>query len=215
MRHIGVDLHKTNFVVCYIEADDTKRLETYPLTRADLARFVAQLDAADELAVEATQNVHYFYDQVKAHVSRVAVVDTYRFGVIAKSKKKTDKADASALARFLKLGWLPEVSVPSEQVRTLRQLLQARETLVSMRTKLKNMAHAAFSRNGVALRRAAFASASRSLDGLDGWRFSVTPSRFPSPAERILSIARPWPRRRWCVAASAAPASVLPGAWRP
>ena len=159
MRHIGVDLHKTNFVVCYIEADDTKRLETYPLTRADLARFVAQLDAADELAVEATQNVHYCDDRVKAQVSRVAVVDTYRFGVIAKSKKKTDKADASALARFLKLGWLPEVSVPSEQVRTLRQLLQARETLVSMRTKLKNMAHATFSRNGIALTRAAFASA--------------------------------------------------------
>ena len=49
--------------------------------------------------------------------------------------------------------------VPSEQVRTLRQLLQARETLVSMRTKLKNMAHAAFSRNGIALTRAGFASA--------------------------------------------------------
>lgn len=94
-------------------------------------------------------------------MSRVAVVDTYRLGVVAKSKQKTDKADAAALARFLKLGWLPEVPVPSEQVRTLRQLLQARETLVSMRTKLKNMAHAAFSRNGVALPRAAFASAAR------------------------------------------------------
>ena len=85
-------------------------------------------------------------------------MDTYRFGVVAKSKKKPDKADASALARFLKLGWWPEVSVPSEQVRTLRQLLQARETLVSLRTKLKNMAHAALSRNGMALPRAAFAS---------------------------------------------------------
>ena len=159
MRHIGVDLHKTNFVACFIEADDTQRLETYRLTRDGLARFVAQLDARDAVAVEATQNVHYFYDQVKAHVGRVAVVDTYRFGVIAQSKKKTDKADAAALARFLKLGWLPEVPVPSEQVRTLRQLLQARETLVSMRTKLKNMAHAAFSRNGIALTRAAFASA--------------------------------------------------------
>lgn len=160
MRHIGVDLHKTNFVACFIEADDTQQIETYPLTRAGLARFTRQLNAQDEVAVEATQNVHYFYDQVRAHVSRVAVVDTYRFGVIAKSKKKTDKADAAALARFLKLGWLPEVPVPSEQVRTLRQLLQARETLVSMRTKLKNMAHAAFSRNGIALTRAAFASRS-------------------------------------------------------
>lgn len=158
MRHIGVDLHKTNFVVCFIGADDTQRIETYPLTRDGLARFVAQLAAADELAVEATQNVHYFYDRVKGHVARVAVVDTYRFGVVAKSKKKTDKADAAALARFLKLGWLPEVPVPSEEVRTLRQLLQTRETLVSMRTKLKNMAHAAFSRNGISLQRAAFAS---------------------------------------------------------
>jgi transposase len=40
----------------------------------------------------------------------------------------------------------------------LRQLLEAREALVSTRTKLKDMAHAAFSRNGVALTRAAFAS---------------------------------------------------------
>jgi transposase len=130
MRHIGVALHKTNFVACFIASDETQRLETYPRTRGGLARFVAQLDATDELAVEATQNVHYFYDQVRAHVARLAVVDTYRFGVVAKSKKKTDKADASALARFLKLGWLPEVPVPSAQVRTLRQLLQARETLV-------------------------------------------------------------------------------------
>jgi transposase len=159
VRHIGVDLHKTNFVVCFLAADDTQRIETYPLTRDGLSRFKRQLRKVDEVAVEATQNVHYFYDQVKSHVSRVAVVDTYRFGVVAKSKKKTDKADASALARFLKLGWLPEVPVPSEQVRTLRQLLQARETLVSLRTKLKNMAHAAFSRNGIALTRAAFASA--------------------------------------------------------
>jgi transposase len=159
MRHIGVDLHKTNFVVCFLASDDTQNIETYPLTREGLARFKRRLRKVDEVAVEATQNVHYFYDQVKAHVRRVAVVDTYRFGVVAKSKKKTDKADASALARFLKLGWLPEVPVPSEQVRTLRQLLQARETLVSMRTKLKNMAHAAFSRNGIALTRAAFASA--------------------------------------------------------
>jgi hypothetical protein len=71
MRHIGVDLHKTNFVTCFIEADETQRLETYPLTRDGLARFTRQLNAQDEVAVEATQNVHYFYDQVKARVSRV------------------------------------------------------------------------------------------------------------------------------------------------
>ncbi len=158
MRHIGVDLHKTNFVVCFLNADDTARTETFPFTTDGLLRFTRQLELEDQVAVEATQNIYYFYDQVRPHVARVVVVDTYRFQVIARSKKKTDKADAAALARFLKLGWLPEVTVPSEQTRALRQLLEARETLVTARTKLKNMGHAAFSRNGVALTRAAFAS---------------------------------------------------------
>lgn len=158
MRHLGVDLPKTNFVACFLAADDTQSIETYPLTRDGLSRFKRRRRKMDEVAVEATQNVHSFDDQIKTHVSRVAVVDTYRFGVVAKSKKKRDKADASALARFLKVGWLPEVAGASEQVRTLRQLLQASETLVSMRTKLKNMAHAAFSRNGGALTRSACAA---------------------------------------------------------
>jgi len=71
------------------------------------------------------------------------LVDTYRFAIIASSKKKTDKTDAQALARFLKLDHLPQVPVPSEKVRQLRHLLQARETLVGLPTKLKNLGHAA------------------------------------------------------------------------
>jgi transposase len=158
MRYIGVDLHKTNFVVCFLADDETSSTQTYPLTNAGLNRFITQLEAGDEVAVEVTANVYYFYDQVKPHVRRVVLVDTYRFAVIAKSKKKTDRADAAALARFLKLDYLPSVSVPSERVRQLRHLLQARETLVGMRTKLKNMGHGALTRNGIALSRSAFAS---------------------------------------------------------
>ena len=60
----------------FLAADDTQRLETYPLTGDGLSRFKRRLGKADEVAVEATRNVHYFYDQIEAHVSRVAVVDT-------------------------------------------------------------------------------------------------------------------------------------------
>jgi transposase len=133
-------------------------VETFPLSKAGIERFTEQLKKDDAVAVEVTQNIYYFYDQIKAFVGRIVLVDTYRFSVIAKSKKKTDKADALALARFLKLDHLPEVPVPSERVRQLRHLLQARETLVGMRTKLKNLGHAALTRNGIALSRSAFAS---------------------------------------------------------
>ena len=130
MRYIGVDLHKTNFVVYFLNQDDTFQVETFPLSKAGISRFTSQLSKDDAVAVEVTQSIYYFYDQIKTYVGRIVLIDTYRFAIIAASKKKTDKADAQALARFLKLDHLPEVSIPSEKVRQLRHLLQARETLV-------------------------------------------------------------------------------------
>lgn len=158
MRYIGVDLHKTNFVVCFLSEDDQTRTETFALDKAGLSRFRRKLKPEDKLAVEASANTFYFCRQIKDRVAEIVVVDTYRFAVIARSKKKTDKKDAAALARFLKLGYLPAVPVPTEQVEQLRHLFQARESMVRMLTQLKNMAHAALVRSGYAYGRAAFNS---------------------------------------------------------
>ena len=158
MRYIGADLHKTNFVVCFLSEDEQTRSDTSPLTRQGLARFKRRLNREDKLAVEASANTFYFCRQIKDRVGEVVVVDTYRFAVIARSKSKTDKKDALMLARFLKLGYLPEVPMPSEQVEQLRHLYQAREGLVRMLVQLKNMAHAALVRSGYAYGRAAFNS---------------------------------------------------------
>jgi transposase len=158
MRYIGVDLHKTNFVVCFLSEDDKAQIETFALDHKGLASFKRRLRKDDLLAVEACANTFYFCRQIRGRVSGVKVVDTYRFAVIARSKSKTDKKDAAMLARFLKVGWLPEVPIPTEQVEQLRHLLQARESMVRMLTQLKNMAHAALVRSGYAKGRAAFNS---------------------------------------------------------
>ena len=158
MRFIGVDLHKTNFVVCFLSEDDQAQTESFRLTAQGLSRFKRRLRSDDQLAVEASANTFYFCRQTKDRLAKIVVVDTYRFAVIAKSKKKTDKKDAAMLARFLKLGWLPEVVLPSEQVEHLRHLFQARGSLVSMLVQLKNMAHASLVRSGDAMKRPAFAS---------------------------------------------------------
>jgi len=107
------------------------------IRQAGISRFTSELSKEDAVAVEVTQNIYYFYDQIKTYVGRIVLVDTYRFAIIATSKKKTDKADALALARFLKLDHLPEVPVPSEKVRQLRHLLQARETLVGRENQVQ------------------------------------------------------------------------------
>jgi transposase len=98
-------------------------------------------------------------------VHEVVIVNPYQFAVIAQSKKKTDRHDATLLARFLKLDWLPTVPVPTEPIRQLRALLEARDGLVELRTKCKNMGHALLARNGIAKGRAAFAS-TRSRESL-------------------------------------------------
>jgi phage terminase large subunit-like protein len=88
VRHIGVDLHKTNFVVCFLNQDESYHLQSFPLSKAGIERFIEQLNKTDAVAVEVTQNIYYFYDQIKASVERVVLVNTYRFAVIAKSKKR-------------------------------------------------------------------------------------------------------------------------------
>lgn len=53
MRYIGIDLHKTNFVVCFLNEDETFRIETFPLSKSGINRFLLQVEKTDEVAVEA------------------------------------------------------------------------------------------------------------------------------------------------------------------
>jgi transposase len=182
MRYVGVDLHKQNFVVCFLDDGDTTKLRTYPLSAAGLEAFCRDLHPDDQMAVETAQNAYYFYDRVCSAVSHIVLVDPYRFAVIAKSKKKTDRHDAVTLARFLKLGWLPTVPIPSEKIRQLRQLCQARENLVQMATQLKNMGHAALLRNGIALKHAA-------LNTLGGRRRLTRTTALAPLDHQIFSVA--------------------------
>jgi transposase len=170
MRHIGVDLGKVAFTACVLDQDKQQQLVRLPMTREGLAAFRGQLQPDDRVAVEAGPNAYFFYDQVRPAVAEVVLVNPRQFAVIATSTKKTDREDARALARFLKLGCLPTATVPDATIRELRQLFTTRETLVHMTTQLRNMGHAALVRNGIGRGRGAFAKpeSRRRLARLEG-----------------------------------------------
>jgi transposase len=182
MRYFGVDLHTTNFVVCFLSEQGKSRGVTFALTTKGLAAFRRQLRADDTLAVEAGQTAYYFYDQIHERVKEVVLVNPHRFALIARAKKKTDRHDALLLARFLKLGWVPTVPNPSAQIRQLRALLHAREDLVEVATKLKNLGHGALTRTGLTVEGSAFASVRgrQRLAGMEG---------LPSGDRQILLVA--------------------------
>jgi transposase len=89
---------------------------------------------------------------------RVAAVDPNQFRVISHSVKKTDPNDARNLALYLAKGLLPEVRMKEKTQAQIASLTQTRDTLVKLRTALKNKVNNILSAHGINLEREALSS---------------------------------------------------------
>jgi transposase len=139
MRHLGVDLHSNNLVVCYLSEQGDQSFAKFQLS--EIERFRNQLSKTDVVAVEATANSRWFIKQIATYVERVAVVNPRQFEVIAKSVKKTDRADAALLAEFSSKEMLPTVRQKTDEQAEVQSLCSLRTNLVEMRTALFNRMH--------------------------------------------------------------------------
>lgn len=155
-RYVGVDLHRNQFTVCVRLENGRTYLREWRLEA--LSQFVKKLRPNDEVAVEVTGNTRLFYDAVRPHVARVVVVDTNQFHVITQSVKKTDANDAQLLALYLAKGLLPEVRMKDKQRGQIASLTQTRDTLVKLRTALKNKVNNILSARGINLAKEALSS---------------------------------------------------------
>jgi len=155
MRSIGIDLHKTMFVVCIL---DGEKKEFHKYKMKELDNFTRSLKPTDQLAVEATGNSHYFTEQIKGKVKRIAVVNPAQFKIISKSVKKTDKQDAELLAFYLQKDLLPEVRMSNKQSSQLKSITSTRDKLVKSRTVLKNKIHNILNYHGISSKKEDFSS---------------------------------------------------------
>lgn len=136
MRDLGVDLHSNNIVVCYLDEDGKQSFAKFQLS--EIERFRRDLSKTDVVAVEATANSRWFIKQMASRVNRVEVVNPRQFEVIAKSVKKTDRADAAVLAEFSSKEMLPTVRQKTDEQAEVQSLCSLRTNLVEMRTALFN-----------------------------------------------------------------------------
>ncbi len=155
-RYIGIDLHRNQFTCCVRLENGRSYLSQWRLQ--DLARFVHKLRPSDEVAVEMTGNTRLFCEALAPHVARAVVVDTNQFRVISRSVKKTDPNDARLLALYLSKGLLPEVRMKDKQHGQVASLTQTRDTLVKLRTALKNKVNNILSARGINLAKEALSS---------------------------------------------------------
>lgn len=155
-RYLGVDLHRNCFTVCTLRADGHSQLQSWAIH--ELAAFARTVRASDEVAVEATGNVRWFCEALHERGCRIVVVNPHQFEAISRSVKKTDAHDARRLAEFLAHGLLPEVRMKDPLHARVASLAQTRDTLVKLRTTLKNKINNLLAARGILLRKERLAS---------------------------------------------------------
>jgi transposase len=120
-RFIGIDLHKKSFTMAIKDEEGKITVYTMELLPANIEKLKTMLKKTDYIAVEASGSTFYFYDQIKDYVEKCVIVNPKRFKVVCESSNKTDKKDAKILAKYLSYeDLLPEVYVPDENIRKLR-----------------------------------------------------------------------------------------------
>lgn len=155
-RYLGVDLHRNCFTVCTLTEDGKSTLKKWSIH--SLKDFALELQATDEVALEATSNARLFCEALKARGCRLVVVNPHQFKVISNSVKKTDANDAKALADFLAKDMLPEVRMKEPLPAGIASLLQTRDKLVKLRTTLKNKINNLLAARGILIRKESLSS---------------------------------------------------------
>jgi len=87
---------------------------------------------------EASCGYGPLHDALQRFCQRVVVAHPGRLRLIFRSKRKNDRLDAKKLATLLYLDQVPQVHVPSTDVRAWRQLINFRRKQVARRTAVKS-----------------------------------------------------------------------------
>jgi transposase len=109
MRVIGLDIHRVFAEAVALQAGRLTRLVRVEMRRDRLTAFARSLTHDDHVVIEATGNAAAVAEALRPHAGRVVIANPQQVRLIAHAKIKTDRVDASVLARLYASGYLPEV----------------------------------------------------------------------------------------------------------
>jgi transposase len=128
-KYIGLDLHQATIVVSVIDAEGRVVLETGVETQAAaIIRFLQSLQGPLHVTFEETTQAQWLYDVIRHYAKEVIVCDPRRNKLLQEGSK-ADKVDARKLAELLRAGLLRSVYHGQQEMRRLKQLVRAYETL--------------------------------------------------------------------------------------
>ena len=139
MYYVGLDVHKSQVTMCVLDksGEVAMRRVIHGGTSA-VVRALGGVKGRVAVCFEASQGAGHFRDALRGAAERVVVANPMQLRLIAKSKRKNDKADAEKLAKLLILNLVPEAHVPEIEVRAWRQMIEYRRKLLGRRTGVKS-----------------------------------------------------------------------------
>ena len=117
-----IDLHKRRAQVAVLD-DEGEVVKEVRVANADLDE-IAQKYSGSNAALEAGSNYFTIYDRLDEELD-VTLANPAKADWLENQKQKNDRKDAKNLARFLRLGEVPESYVPPEEFRRHRARLGA------------------------------------------------------------------------------------------
>lgn len=130
VRFLGLDVHAETIAVAVAEIDgEVRSLGIIPNREESIRKLVKKLGPAEQLRAcyEAGPTGYVLYWQLTALGVKCEVVAPTLVPVKAGDRVKTDRRDATKLARSYRSGDLTPVWVPDEEHEALRDLVRARE----------------------------------------------------------------------------------------
>jgi len=132
--YCGIDLHARNSQLCVVDDDGHKCAEgRISNDLVAILDFLAPYGSDVSIAIESTLNWYWLVDGLMEAGFDVHLAHTLGLYMITGAKVKTDRRDAYKLAKYLRLGELPEAYIYPKEKRPLRDLLRRRSALVQLR----------------------------------------------------------------------------------
>lgn len=165
MSCIAIDLHSDCITTARRNNEEEKSvkiLRTYSLRDSSFEDFKGTLTKDDYVAIEATTNAFWFYDQIIPLVEQVYILDVNK---IYFKGNKTDKNDAKRLLDVLEYyvyikgkTEIPCVNVPKAEIRKLRELFSTYKLEKKMITQLKNRVYSILKLQGYQVKKSVLKS---------------------------------------------------------
>lgn len=151
MFYIGIDLHKYFSQVTVMNEKGTikDQRKLYHHDRKTLRDYFSSFSHRGKVTMEATRNWSWFYDLLEDSGLKVQLAHPLKTRAIAETRIKTDKLDSTTLAHLDRANLIAASYIPPLPVRRARELLRYRQSLVRIRSAIKNRIHAFLDREGI------------------------------------------------------------------